>query len=340
MSPASMEPRGWTDERSLQTAEEGIRRSLATQTPSLMPLARRLALAALHDVTVLLTGETGTGKTYLAQLLHDWSPRRGHRLLVVPCGALAPSLMESEMFGHVKGAFTGADRPKEGKLAAAGQGSLLLDEIDALPMPQQARLLRVIETGEYEPVGGNETRACAARVIAASSGNLQEAVAQGHFREDLYYRLDVMAFHLPPLRHRLSDIAPLARHLVERFARRYGKELDRIHPAALGRLETYPWPGNIRQLENVLQQAVLVANGAELREEHMPLLRHTTGAEAPAPGRGVSLRHQREQHDYRQLKEVLAQCDNNRTRAAKVLGISRVALYKKLHRYNPAGRRD
>src|SRR5204862_3540762 len=147
---------------------------------------------------VLLTGETGTGKTYLARLIHEYSPRRKEPFLVVPCGALAANLIESEFFGHTKGAFTGADRPKVGKFAAAGEGSILLDEIDALGLEQQANLLRVIETGEYEPVGSNETSRSQARLVVASNWDLEEAVEAGKFRRDLYYRLNVMSFHLPP----------------------------------------------------------------------------------------------------------------------------------------------
>jgi transcriptional regulator with GAF, ATPase, and Fis domain len=183
---------------------------------------------------------------------------------------LAASLVESELFGHVKGAFTGADRTQLGRFAAAGDGTLLLDEIDTLSLGQQTKLLRVIDTGEFEPVGSTETHHCRARFMAACNGDLEQAVADGKFRQDLYYRLNVLAFHLPPLRERIQDIAPLARALLHRCNQKFGKAIVHIHPEALAALQTCSWPGNIRQLENVIQCAVLVASGPELLPRHLP----------------------------------------------------------------------
>lgn len=320
-----------------ESLQEIIGNRLLSQTPSLMPLVDRIALAATHSVTVLLTGETGTGKTYLARLMHDCSPRRAHPFLTVPCGAQPANLVESAFFGHVKGAFTGADRAKIGKFAAAGHGTLLLDEIDTLGLEQQASLLRVIETGEYEPVGSNETSICHARILVASNWDLEEAVERGRFRRDLYYRLNVMSFHLPPLRERIQDIATLARGMAARFNTKFHKNLFDIHPEAMAALETFPWPGNIRQLENVVQQAVLVSSGPDLRLEHLP---QPVREYLPAANGGNrhhlsadSLLHNRELIERNVIQRALANNGFSRARAASALGISRVTLYKKMKKY-------
>jgi two-component system response regulator HydG len=319
--------------------EELLQRRLLAQTPSLLPLAERIALAARHDVTVLLTGETGTGKTFLARLVHDYSPRKNHRFLTVPCGAIAANLVESEFFGHVKGAFTGADRAKVGKFAAVGNGTLLLDEIDTLGLEQQATLLRVIETGEFEPVGSTETQHCHARLIVASNISLEEAVERGKFRPDLYFRLNVMSFHLPPLRERVRDIAPLARGMAARFNQKFNKDLFDISPAALSALESFPWPGNLRQLENVMQHAVLVSAGPELLLQHLPqpVQDHALQPENESLDGGDSLKHQRKVIEKNIIQRALVLNGYNRSRAADMLNISRVTLYKKMRKYGLLG---
>jgi len=294
-----------------------------------------LALAAAHGVIVLMTGDTGTGKTYLARLIHECSPRREHRLLSIPCGALVANLVGSELFGHVKGAFTGADQPKVGKFEAAGDGTVLLDEIETLGLEQQANLLRVIETGEYEPVGSNRTQICTARIIAASNCNLEEAVKQGRFRQDLYYRLNVMSFYLPPLRERVQDIGPLARSMAACFAKKFNKELLTISPEALAGLQAYSWPGNIRQLENVMQQSVLMSTGPELVWPHLPkpIQEYVESGRSPSPAAKESLLHNREEAERCAIQRALMNSGYTRARAASALGISRVTLYKKMQKY-------
>jgi DNA-binding NtrC family response regulator len=341
---------------------EAFAQEVLRQTPSLVGLGEGLTVAAAHDVTVLLNGETGTGKTFLASLIHAHSSRKDHDLLVVPCGALSSGLVESELFGHVKGAFTGADRAKVGKFEAAGKGTLLLDEIDTLSLEQQAKLLRVIETGAYEAVGSNTTLTCQARIIAASNWDLETAVLQGKFRQDLYYRLNVIAFYLPPLRDRVQDIGPLARCMASQFAAKFAKDVLMISPEALAALEAFPWPGNIRQLENVVQQAVLFCNGPVLLLEHLPqrvrehpvpppegasltfennsLSPGTTacpGTSDPvlpaAPGKNAGLKATRASQERAFIETVLQETNNCRSRAARALGISRATLYNKMRKY-------
>jgi transcriptional regulator with PAS, ATPase and Fis domain len=320
-----------------ESIEDQIRWCLLQHTPSLAMLAEPLALAASYDVTVLLTGETGTGKTHLARWIHQYSPRRRHALHVVPCGALVPSLVGSELFGHARGAFTGADRVKVGRFEAAGQGTILLDEIDTLGLEQQALLLRVVETGEYEPVGSSEKRISKARIIAACHANLGDKVEAGKFRRDLYYRLNVVALHLPPLRERPQDIPPLTRHLVTHFGAKYGKDVCGVHPEALAALQAFRWPGNLRQLENAVQQAVLHSTGPEVLLEHLPqsVLSHAPQPQvsheaAPA---ATTLCQNRELAEREIIKSALMDNHYNRVRAASALGVSRVTLYKKIKKY-------
>jgi DNA-binding NtrC family response regulator len=221
-------------------------------------------------MTVLLTGETGTGKTHLARLLHHSCRRQGQRLVEVSCGTFSARELASELFGHVRGAFPGAHRDHTGKLGSAGQGTILLDQVDALTQEQQAQLLRVLETGEYEPVGGTETRHCQARVIASCKVNLEEAVMRREFRQDLYFRLRVLELPLPPLRQRAEDIGPLVCGMLAHFGKGCSKETLTVSGAALASLQAYPWPGNIRQLRHVVGQAVAASSATEILKEHLP----------------------------------------------------------------------
>jgi DNA-binding NtrC family response regulator len=296
---------------------------------------------APQDTTVLLGGETGTGKTSLARVMHELSPRRARPFLVVNCGSLSANLIESELLGHVKGAFTGADRDRTGKCAEVGGGTLLLDEIDALTPPLQAKLLRVVEERLFEPLGSNRTARLEARLIVASNRDLEEEVAAGHFRSDLYYRLNVVAFHLPPLRERRHIIRPLAEQLVRDFAARNGRPVRGIAAEAMRALESYDWPGNIRELRNVIERAVALCAGPLIGVADLPQALRPA-AEAGAPALALAsppaveagpLARAKEAAEAQRISAALQKHNNNRQRAASELGISRMTLYKKLHRY-------
>jgi two-component system, NtrC family, response regulator AtoC len=328
---------------------KGQSRSMVTFTPSMFGTFDDLEVAAAHDVTVLLIGETGSGKTFLAKMIHELSSRSAERCLTVACGALPPDLIESELFGYVKGAFTGADSDKLGKFAAAQNGTLLLDEIDVLAPEQQAKLLRVIETGEYEPVGSNETLTSNARLLVASNVDLEELVAAGRFRMDLYYRLNTLSFHLPPLRDRTWDIEYLAGKFAVDHGRTHNIELKRIDPEFLGALRQYAWPGNIRELENVIRRAVLYCREGVLAPGDLP----SAIRSATKPSRnGVRNGHQTANRndgernrtertleervgeiEHRIIEESLHRHNNHRTHTARELGISRVTLYNKMKKF-------
>ncbi len=331
---------------------QGRTRSLVTFTPSMFQMFEELKVAAAHDVTILLIGETGSGKSYLARVIHELSSRAGERCLTVACGALPPDLIESELFGYVKGAFTGADTDKPGKFAAAERGTLLLDEIDVLTPDQQAKLLRVIETGEYEPVGSNDTQTSTARLIAASNIDLEQLVQVGKFRMDLYYRLNALSFHLSPLRDRPWDVEFLARKFALNHSRAHHIRLKHVEPEFLSALRQYRWPGNIRELENVICRAVLYCRGGVLGLPHLPSSmrpppgKMPAGANSTAVGKrkgkaggsgdgriALTLEQRVSQIEHRIIEETLQRHGYNRTDTARELGISRVTLYNKMKKF-------
>jgi two-component system response regulator HydG len=300
-----------------------------------------------QETTLLLTGETGTGKTRLARLVHELSPRRDKPFLVVDCGALNATLIESELFGHVRGAFTGADRDRPGKLAAVGKGTLLLDEVNSLPLPLQAKLLRAVDERVFEPVGANKGQALGARLVAASNAPLEAEVAAGRFRADLYYRLNVVSFYLPALRERQSAVAPLAHKFLAEFAARNRPDLRGLTAEAVRALENYPWPGNVRQLRNVIERAAALCLGPDVLLADLPeALRCPPPSAAaveprmqhPAPVLArepvcLTLSQSKAEAEMLRITEALRKHGNNRLRAAAELGISRMGLYKKLHKY-------
>jgi two-component system response regulator HydG len=306
-------------------------------------LMTQVTRVAPQDTTLLLTGATGTGKTRLARLIHDLSPRRGQPFLVVDCGSLSPTLIESELFGHAKGAFTGADRERPGKLAAAESGTLLLDEVNSLPLALQSKLLRAVDARLFEPVGSNREVPLRARLIAATNVPLEEEVAAGRFRADLFYRLNVVGFFLPPLRERRSTVAPLAHRFLVDLAARNRPDVTGFAADALRALEGYDWPGNVRELRNIIERAVALSEGPVVGLCDLPeAVRAAKGAYKPAPVAcddaaepvAPSTLHQsKREAELRRIVEALEKHKNNRLRAAAELGISRVGLYKKLHRY-------
>ena len=298
---------------------------------------KRLVTVGKHDVTILLAGETGTGKTTLARMVHSVSSRVTHSFLTVACGALSTNLIESELFGHVKGAFTGADRAKIGRFAAVGTGTLLLDEIDVLDAHQQAMLLRVIENGEYEQVGSHETHLSQARLIVATNEDLVKLMERNEFRSDLYYRLNVLEFRIPPLRERALDIVDLTLQFVDEFSKAHEVAIRRIRPGFLACLKSYHWPGNIRELKNHVRRAVLFCSDGELTIDSLaPDVAQAGRVALASPDSNAdsdTLAGKMALSERDLLEEALAANHNKRTATAQALGISRVGLYKKMKKY-------
>ena len=294
-------------------------------------LARKVAR---HPTTVLVTGESGTGKELLARLIHAASPRAGAPFVAVNCGAIPEALLESELFGHVKGAFTSADRDRTGLFEEAHGGTLLLDEIGELPPALQVKLLRALQESEVRPVGSSQSRAVDVRVVAATNRDLAADVRDGRFRGDLFYRINVVALHLPPLRDRPEDVAPLAMHFVERCNRRLGLRVQAIAPHALRALAEHAWPGNVRELENVIERAMVLAGGATIEREHLPDAVRGRGAPSPgASGDDLSVKRQTEALERSLIRRALDRTAGNRTRAARLLDLSHRALLYKIREY-------
>jgi transcriptional regulator with GAF, ATPase, and Fis domain len=283
------------------------------------------------ESTVLVTGESGTGKEVMARIIHAHSPRSSGPFVAVNAAALPGELLESELFGHVRGAFTGAVRDRAGRFEAAEDGTLFLDEVGDVPLHLQVKLLRVLQEHTYERVGDSQTRRTNARIIAATNRNLRRLVADGRFREDLYYRLRVFPIELPPLRSRREDIEPMARLLLSRLGTRTGRAL-RLSPEAVRVLLSYEWPGNVRELENALEFAATVCQGQTLQPEDLPPEVAPAGMveEEPPPsarGRPVPAAHP---SDDRELRDALEQNRWNRVATARALGVSRSTLWRRM----------
>ena len=305
-------------------------KALTSASPKVRELLRRLEKAAALDSTILLTGESGTGKTYFAREIHRLSPRSGEDFITVSCPALPRELLESELFGHERGSFTGATSARAGRFEQASKGTLFLDEIGDLPPELQPKLLNVLQDREFFRVGGNKLLKTETRVIAATNVDLRARVNAGSFREDLYYRLNIIELHIPPLRERKEDIEGLAGEILSRIAQRRGAEGWQLSGAASSALLAFDWPGNVRQLENVLERATAFTDGTELGEKDLaPLLE--TRRDGPAGSSGRPLTLQEMERDV--FIQTYHRSGKNKAKTARELGISERSVYNLLERH-------
>jgi DNA-binding NtrC family response regulator len=311
--------------------------NIVAESQAMQNICEMIKRVAPTDATVLITGESGTGKELVARAIHTHSRRKSNRFLAVNCAALPEPLLESEMFGHVKGAFTGASANKEGLFAAAAGGTIFLDEIGAMPQSIQGKLLRALQEKEIRPVGSNESLAVDCRVLAATNVKLETLITESKFREDLYYRISVIPIEIKPLRERVEDILPLIQHFL-RQETPAGKELPTLAPEAREALEQYPWPGNVRELENAIKHALTFARENRITLDVLPPKIATAyqprPTSTPAPiaeeYRGKSLKSFLREKEKAYLDQVLAQMNGDKEKAAKALKISLATLYRKL----------
>jgi two-component system response regulator AtoC len=310
--------------------------ALVGQSPAMRRVTNLIDMVAGSDAPVLVTGESGTGKELVARMLHDRNARHAKPFVVVNCGALSETLIEAELFGHERGAFTGAVKKREGRFKAADGGTVFLDEIAELPLSAQAKLLRVLQEGTFEPLGTNTTMRVDVRVISATHRNLKERIADGSFREDLYYRVNVIEIPLPPMRERPGDLSLLVQYFLQRFTPN-GRPLPTVSPAAWAAHSQYQYPGNVRELSHALEHAVVLSGGTEIEVRHLPASIATHGVEVSRgdlPGGGspeirplhIALR----EFEREYLLRAMAQASSKRVRAAEMLGISRKSLWEKL----------
>ena len=326
------------DLHSLERQVESLRDTIAGSHPPLHVESKDKAMAstiellrrvAATDATILLLGESGTGKGMFARAMHDWSQRREGPFVIVHTPSLSAELLESELFGHVKGAFTGAVQANLGRVAQAEGGTIFLDEIGELPMPLQTKLLRFLQDREYERVGDSHTRHADVRIIAATNQDLGRAMEQGRFREDLYYRLNVVEARIPPLRERVQDMAALAEEFLAHYGHKYNRKLLRFSPDGMNALRRYDWPGNVRELGNAIERAVILADGDEIRPEAFPFINAGEAISEPAIGKMISLSELEEAH----IKSVI-QSTETLDQAAEVLGIDPATLWRRRQKYN------
>lgn len=298
---------------------------LIAQSAAMRPVLEVIARVGPSDANVLITGENGTGKGLVAQALHSVSNRAANAFISVNMGGLPEGVFESELFGHVRGAFTDAKTDRAGRFELADGGTLFLDEIGNIPLTQQAKILRTIERGEFERVGSSKTHRANVRLVSATNADLEAEVAAGRFRQDLLFRLNTIQIHLPPLRERREDIELLAQHFLNQHATRYRKPITGFDPGALEALRGYSWPGNVRELDHAIERGVLMGTGKVVREADLGL----NAAKAAPSMEEMSL----EEVEMHLIKKTLARCDGNARQAAESLGLSRSAFYRRLEKY-------
>jgi two-component system NtrC family response regulator len=298
-----------------------------TRDPGMLKMCRSIEKVAPTSASVMLLGESGTGKEVLARALHQLSPRADKRFVAINCAAIPENLLESELFGYEKGAFTGAAKQTLGKIETANGGTFFLDEVGDLPMPLQAKLLRFLQERVIERIGGREEIAVDVRIVCATHQNLKELATAGRFREDLYYRLSEIVITIPPLRNRIGDTALLAHHFKNRFCSQEGRSSLSFSDDAMAMIETHPWPGNVREMENIIKRAVIMADGPQIVAEDLGL------GDSPATDEFMNLRQVRDEAEYKAIIKALARVDGNIVRAAELLGVSRPTLYDLMSRH-------
>ena len=309
-------------------------------SPKIQAIIESAQRAAKSDAGVLLLGESGTGKELFARSMHQWSPRQSMPMVVINCVALTESLLENELFGHERGAFTGADRLQKGKLEMADGGTVFLDEIGDMSLPLQAKLLRVLQDREFHRVGGTRSVSVSIRFIAATNKDLKQAVKSGQFREDLFFRLNVVSLTLPPLRERTDDIAPLANFFLERHTREQKRPGMTLSQASLDALTRYPWPGNIRELENVIARTVVLSPGDVIEPEVLSLSPVDApvhaGQASPMPYINLPYHQSMEEHSSYIIDMALEKAGGNQTKAAELLGLQRTYLARLIKQRKPS----
>jgi two-component system NtrC family response regulator len=311
----------------LQTQVDSPLSGIISRDPGLLKVCRNVEKVAPSDVTVMLLGDSGTGKELLAKALHQLSSRQGRRFMAINCAAIPENLLESELFGYEKGAFTGAVKQTLGKIELANGGTFFLDEVGDLPMSLQAKLLRFLQERVIERIGGRDEIPVDVRIVCATHQNLKDLIQAGRFREDLYYRLSEIVVTIPPLRERVGDAALLAHHFKNKFSAHEGRSSLNFSPEALAAIESHSWPGNVRELENCIKRAVIMADGPQISADDLGLqASHAT--EEP-----INLRKVREEAEYKALVKALARVDGNVVKAAELLGISRPTIYDLMSRH-------